>query len=110
MPAYYLAGQFPAWGRLLLEKPRRQWEWRRLAFAALAVIRPPCANGCRGKQGGRERRARLPRRGLRFGAGLPGESEIQPDSVAWPALRSLLARGSSSHFPRSASSFPLTRA
>src|SRR6266851_8141103 len=107
MPECCRAGQFPAWGRLLAERPRRRWEWRLHPFVASAAIRPLLANGCRNRAGKREQRARLPQRGLRFGAGLPSEGEIHPDSVAWSALRSFLVRGWSSHFPRSVYSFSL---
>src|SRR6266852_8168197 len=104
MPAYCRAAQFPVWGRLLSERPRRRWEWRLLAFVASAAIRPPRANGCRSKSGERERRARRRRQGLWYGAGRRGESEIHPDSVvARLVLRSFLVRGWSSHFPCSMS-------
>src|SRR5216683_1599284 len=107
MPAYYRAGQFPAWGHLLAERRRRRWEWRLLPFVASAAIRPPHVNGCLSKSREPERRTQLPRQGLQFGAWLPGEVEIHPDSVAWSALRSFLVRGWSSHFPRSLYSFSL---
>src|SRR5712664_3360382 len=107
MPECCRAGQFPAWGRLPAERRRRRWEWRLLPFVAAAAIRPLPANGCRNRAGKREQRARLPRRGLRFGAGLPSEGEIHPDSVAWYALRSLLVRGWWSHCPRLMSSASL---
>src|ERR1700693_6238306 len=99
MPAYYPAGQFPVWGRLLAERLRRWWERQLLAFVASAAIRPPRANGCRSKSEQRERQARLPRQGLQFGAGLLGESEIRPDPVAWSALRLFLFLEWSSHSP-----------
>src|SRR5260370_21091273 len=100
MPAYCRAGQFPAWGRLPAERRRRRWEWRLLPFVASAAIRPLPANGCRNRAGKREQRARLPQRGLRFGAGLPSEGEIHPDSVDWYAILSLLVRGWWTHSPR----------
>src|SRR6266403_5222896 len=103
MPAYYRAGQFPGWGRLLAERPRRRWKWRLLAFVASAAIRPPRANGSRSKSGEPEQRAQLRRQGLRFAAGRRGEGVIHPDSVAWSALRSFLVREWSSDFPRSLS-------
>src|SRR6266851_3156805 len=103
MPAYYPAGQFPAWGRLPAERLPRRWESRLLAFVASAAIRPKRANGCRSKSRERQRRARLPRQGLRFGDGLPAGIGNRPDSVARSALRWFLVRGWSSHFPRSVS-------
>src|SRR5882724_12032029 len=103
MLVYYRAGQFLAWERLLAERPRRRWEWRLLGFVAPAARRPSRANGYRNSSEERQRRARPPRKGLRFGAGLRGESEIHPDSVAWFALRSFLVLECSSHFPRSVS-------
>src|SRR5882724_5324291 len=103
MPVYYRAGQFLAWERLLSERPRQQWESPLLGFVAPAALRPPRANGYRNKSGERRRRARPLGKGLRFGAGLRGESEIHPDSVAWFALRSFLVLECSSHFPRSMS-------
>src|SRR6267154_808775 len=96
MPAYYPAGQFPVWGRLLAERLRRRWESRLLAFVASAAIRPPRSNGCRSKSLERQRRARLPRQGLRFADGLPAGIENRPDSVPRSALRSFLVRGWSS--------------
>src|SRR5258706_2912493 len=107
MPAYSRAVQFPVWGRLLAERPRRRWEWRLLPFVSSAAIRLLLANGCRSKSGERGQRVRLPRRGLRYDAGLRGEGEIHPDSVARPALRSFLVRGWSSHFPRAKPLSPL---
>src|SRR6266403_1098805 len=103
MPAYYPAGQFPVWGRLLAERLRRRWESRLLAFVASAAIPPPRANGCRSKSRERHRGARLPRQGLRFGDGLPARIGNRPDSVSRSALRSFLVRGWSSHFPHSVS-------
>src|SRR5580704_12566664 len=103
MPAYCRAGGFPVWERLLAERRRRQWERQLLAFVASAAIRPPPANGCRSKSEEPERRARLPRQGLPFGAGLRGESEIRPDPVARSALRLFLFLEWSSLFPRSQS-------
>src|SRR6266849_10716464 len=103
MPAYYPAGQFPVWGRLLAERLRRRWESRLLAFVASAAIRPPRANGCRSKSKERERRSWLPRSRLQFGAGLRGESEIRPDPIAWSALRLFLFLEWSSYFSRSLS-------
>src|ERR1700675_3358736 len=105
MPAYCRAGRFPVWERLHGERPRRRWERRLLAFVASAAIRPPRANGCRSRSEERERRARLTRQGLQFGAGLRGESEIRPDPVAWSALRLFLFLEWSSLFPRSSHSF-----
>src|SRR5260370_21686906 len=98
MPGYYPAGQFPVWGRLLAERLRRRWESRLLAFVASAAIRPPRANGYRSKSRERERRARLPRQGSRFGDGLPAGIGDRPDSVPRAALRPFLVRGWSSHF------------
>src|ERR1700676_549297 len=106
MPAYCQAEQFPVWGLLLAEGPRRRWEWQLLPFVSSAAIRLLLANGCPSKSGKREQQARLPRQGLRFDAGFSGEGEIHPDLVAWSALRSFLVRGSS-QFPRSMPSFPL---
>src|SRR5580704_16435119 len=103
MPVYCRAGRFPVRERLLAERRRRQWERRLLAFVASAAIRPPRANGCRSKPEARERRVRLPRQRLQFGAGLRGESEIRPDPVAWSVLRLFLFLEWSSHFPRSLS-------
>src|ERR1700722_1352904 len=103
MPAYYPAGQFPVWGRLLAERPRRWWERRLLAFVASAAIRPPRANGCRSKSRERQRRAQLLRQGLRFADGLPVGIGNRPASVARSALRSFLVRVWSSHFLRSVS-------
>src|SRR5882762_246329 len=103
MPAYYRAGQFPAWGRLLAERLRRPCESRLLAFVASAAIRPPRANGYRSKSREQERRARLPRQGSRFGDGLPAGIGNRSDSVPRSALRSFLVGGWSSHFPRSVS-------
>src|SRR6266852_6104452 len=103
MPAYYPAGQFPVLGRLLAERLRRRWESRLLAFVASAAIRPPRANGCRSKSRERERRARLPRQGSRFGDGLPDGFGNRPHSVARLEIRSFLVRGWSPHFPLSVS-------
>src|SRR5580704_1349948 len=100
MLAYYPAGQFPGWGRLLAERLRRRWESRLLAFVASAAIRPARANGYRSKSRERERRARLPRQGSRLGDGLLAGIGNRPDSVPRSALRSFLVRGWSSHFPR----------
>src|SRR5580692_3273447 len=99
MPAYYRAGRFPVWGRLLAERPRRRWEWRLPAFVASTAIRPPRVNGCRSKSEERERRVRLPRQRLRFAAGRGGEGEIHRDSVALSALRAFLVGVWPSHFP-----------
>src|SRR5580704_12413761 len=98
MPVYCRAGRFPVRERLLAERRRRQWERRLLAFVASAAIRPRRANGCRSKSEQRERRARLPRQALQFGAGLWGQSEIGPDPVARSALRWFLFLEWSSHF------------
>src|ERR1700680_2725468 len=98
MPAYCRAEQFPVWGLLLAEGPRRRWKWQLLPFVSSAAIRLLLANGYRRKSGERCRQRRRPARALPFHRSLQAGVRIQLGSVAWFALRSFLVREWSSHY------------